>query len=196
MPRSSDARDRAVAATARLLQEQGYAGTGVAQILQVSGAPKGSFYFYFPGGKEQLAAEALRGAGRQVAAVLRRLTETARSPADLIDRFVTIEANLLADSEFRQGCPIATVALEMSSESEVIRQACKEIFASWVDILAESFQPAMGAEAPDMAEHVIMTLEGALLLSRVNRDTAPLSRVRARLREELDRAGANGADDA
>src|SRR5262245_40921958 len=138
MPRTSDARDRAVAATAKLMQEQGYAATGVAQILEVSGAPKGSFYFHFPEGKEQVAAEALRLAGAQVHQGLGRLAAQVASPAEFIKHFIDRLAHALADSGYRQGCPIATVALEMASESPVIRTACEEIFDSWVAALAEA----------------------------------------------------------
>lgn len=191
MPRSSDARDRAVAATARLLQEQGYAGTGVSQILEVSGAPKGSFYFHFPGGKEQLTAEALHRSGAQVTAGIRHLAEPGIAPAELIGRFVDAETKLLVESGYRQGCPIATVALEMSSESDLIQAACQEIFATWVATLAEFFAPTLGDRAEEMAEHAIMSLEGALLLSRVRRDPGPLRRVKDRLRDELDRAAAS-----
>jgi TetR/AcrR family transcriptional repressor of lmrAB and yxaGH operons len=192
MPRPSDARERAIATTARLLQEQGYAGTGVNQILQESGAPKGSFYFHFPGGKEQLAIEALQRAGEQVAAVLRQLAQSTASPADLIDKFMTAEARMLSRSRYRQGCPIATVALEMSSESELIQVACRDIFTTWTAILTQHFASYVGTSAPDLAEYTIIALEGALLLSRVRRDTGPLLRLRDRLRTELESAATTG----
>jgi TetR/AcrR family transcriptional regulator, lmrAB and yxaGH operons repressor len=188
MPRTSDARERMVATTARLLQEQGYTGTGLAQILEVSGAPKGSFYFHFPGGKEELAAEALRTAGAQVTATLARCGEGGRSPADLVGRFLELEAKALTRSGFRHGCPIATVALEMSSESDLIHRTCMEIFDGWVGTLADQFAPHLGERARDLAEHAIVCMEGGLLLSRVRRHTGPLLRVRDRLRIELQTA--------
>ena len=178
MPRSSDARARAVTTTARLLQEQGYAGTGVAQILEVSAAPKGSFYFHFPQGKEQLAAEALRMAGAQVEQTLRRLAADSASPAELVTALVNREVEILVQSGYHRGCPIATVALEMASHSEIIHMTCQEIFTSWVAVLGDAFAGQLGSAARDHAEHVIMTVEGALLLSRVYRDPGPLHRAR------------------
>src|SRR5262245_51397375 len=178
MPRPSDARERAVATTARLLQEQGYAATGVAQILDVSGAPKGSFYFHFPEGKEQVAAEALRLAGAEVERGLRQLIAQAGSPAELVKRFIDRQTRMLTESGYRQGCPIATVALEMASESAVIRAACQEIFDGWIAALAEAFAPSLGRRARGYAEQVVMAVEGALLLSRVHQDPGPLRRTR------------------
>jgi TetR/AcrR family transcriptional repressor of lmrAB and yxaGH operons len=178
MPRTSDARDRAVATTAKLLREQGYAATGVAQILEVSGAPKGSFYFHFPEGKEQVAAEALRLAGAEVEQGLRRLAAQTASPAELVKHFIDRQARVLAESGYRLGCPIATVALEMASESPVIRAACQEIFDSWLAALAEAFTPRLGDRARATAEQVVMAVEGALLLSRVRHDPGPLRRTR------------------
>jgi TetR/AcrR family transcriptional repressor of lmrAB and yxaGH operons len=185
VPRRSDARALLVATTARLLQEQGYAHTGLTQILAESGAPKGSFYFHFPGGKEQLALEALRSAGAQVAAGLTHCGERSSSPADLVTRFIHAEAATLEASGYRQGCPIATVALELASESEPIRQACQEIFDGWIEIMAGFFAPHVDGDAHDLAEHAIMSMEGGLLLSRVRHDTAPLHRVLDHLVTEL-----------
>jgi AcrR family transcriptional regulator len=185
VPRTSDARDRAVATTAKLLREQGYAATGVAQIVEVSGAPKGSFYFHFPEGKEQVAAEALRLAGNEVEQGLRRLAAQTASPAEFVKHFVDRQARTLAESEYRQGCPIATVALEMASESPVIRAACQEIFDGWIRALAEAFAPHLGARARGYAEQMLMAVEGALLLSRVRRAPGPLHRTRDLLIAQL-----------
>lgn len=185
MPRTSDARQRAVATTAKLLQEQGYAATGVAQILEVSGAPKGSFYFHFPEGKEQLAAEALKLAGAQIERGLRQLASQVSSPSELITQFIDRQAKALAESGYRDGCPIATVALEMASESASIRDACREIFDGWIAAMADAFRPHLGRNARRMAEQVLVTVEGALLLSRVRRDTGPLRLAREFLVAQL-----------
>jgi TetR/AcrR family transcriptional regulator, lmrAB and yxaGH operons repressor len=189
MPRSSDARQRAVSTTARLLQEQGYAHTGVTQILEESGAPKGSFYYHFPQGKEQLAIEALRASGEQVAEGLSRLAEQSETPAVLVDRFIRAEAKALKASGYRQGCPIATVALEMASESDAIQEVCKAVLANWIGIFRAHFAPHVGpAQARPLAEHTVMCLEGALLLSRVRRSISPLRHTRDRLCAELEQA--------
>lgn len=167
------------------MQTQGYAATGLTQILQESGAPKGSFYFYFPDGKEQLAVEALRLAGAQVTSAVTTLGTSTSTSSQFIRAFVTGQADMLTSSDYRLGCPIATVALEMSSESEPIRRACEEIFASWVDALSAVFAAEHGRRARALAEFALMALEGGLLLSSVRRDPAPLHRVRSELAERL-----------
>lgn len=160
----------------RLFQERGYAAVGLSEIIERSGSPKGSFYFHFPGGKEQLAAEALTATGQAVTEVLRGLVEHSPTPARLIRDYVALQEYMLTSSEYRQGCPIATVTLEMAAESEVIRRAAEAVFASWVDALA-GFLRKHGhkpADATRLAEHVVVTLEGGLLLARAQRSVQPL----------------------
>lgn len=176
MPRHTDARANALRTASRLFQEKGYAATGVAEIIERSESPKGSFYFHFPGGKEQLAAEALSAAGQQVAALEQGLIKRVSSPARFIREYIGAQARVLEESDFRLGCPIATVTLEMAADSEPIREAAATAFASWTGPLAD-FLARHGhrrAEARQLAEHVVATVEGALLLSRAQRSTAPL----------------------
>ena len=63
MARQSDARQRMIKSTARLFRRQGFHGTGLQQVLEASGAPRGSLYFHFPGGKEEIGETALTIAG-------------------------------------------------------------------------------------------------------------------------------------
>jgi TetR/AcrR family transcriptional repressor of lmrAB and yxaGH operons len=135
----------------------------------------GGIYFHFPGGKEQLAAETLAAAGEAVAMALDEIAARAPNPARLVRDYVALQQRLLEDSGYRQGCPIATVTLEMASESEPIRDAAVAVFASWTGILAD-FLTTHGrrpAEAARLAEHVVTTLEVALLLARAQRSVSP-----------------------
>jgi TetR/AcrR family transcriptional repressor of lmrAB and yxaGH operons len=176
MPRSTDARAKAIRTAGRLFQERGYAAVGLTEIIERSGAPKGSFYYHFTGGKEQLAVEALTAAGEAVAAALNEIAARAPNPARLVRDYVALQERLLEGSAYRQGCPIATVTLEMASESEPIRNAAAAAFATWTGILTD-FLAAHGrrpAQAARLGEHVVATLEGALLLARAQRSTKPL----------------------
>src|ERR671918_458343 len=103
----TDSRQRFLDAAADLFHTQGYHATGVNQLVSAGGAPKGSFYFHFPGGKEQLAAEAVAQSGRQ----LRDALAAALADGD-IDGVFDALASLLEDSGFQRGCPIATIALD------------------------------------------------------------------------------------
>ena len=83
--RCSSSRDRLLDTAVDLLQRQGYHGTGLNELLERSGAPRGSLYHYFPGGKEQIGAEAIGRAGEQVAAAVEHLLRTEPSVADAVE---------------------------------------------------------------------------------------------------------------
>jgi TetR/AcrR family transcriptional repressor of lmrAB and yxaGH operons len=175
MPRS-DSRRRAIEAAATLFQQRGYAASGVAEIIERSETPKGSFYFNFPSGKEQLAAEALALAGARLAAGIDRLAADADSPAQFLVSLASGLAAGLEASDFSLGCPIATVALETAKVSETLRLKAEAQFAAWEDAIARGL--AGGARVTRQhrahAAVVLMALEGALLMSRVRRSSAPL----------------------
>src|ERR1700710_2839579 len=119
MVRRTDTRQRMLDTAAELFHTQGYHATGLNQLISVGGAPKGSLYFHFPGGKEQLAAEALAVSGAQLCEVREKLFVQAPDAATGIESVVNTLAKSLLDSDFRRGCPLATVALDAASESEL-----------------------------------------------------------------------------
>ena len=176
-------RDAFIDSTGRLLRRQGYAATGVNEIVRRSGAPRGSLYFHFPGGKEQLAAAAMERTGEQlrdaIAAVIGSRPRASESLGLLIDG---LGAGLEA-SGFRDGCPIATVALEASADSETVRLAAERVFSSWLGALEKGFldEGLDPEQAARRALLVLSAIEGALLLARARRDLAPLEAVRDEL---------------
>lgn len=180
-------RDRMIEATAQLLQKQGYAGTGLTEILAVSGAPRGSMYFHFPNGKEQLACEALRASGEawktRIAEVARGITD----PGEAVAAVCAMLGDELEASGWELGCPIATVALEAAGASESIRETCAAHFAGWETIVAARLRAAGFDEATAgvAATVAVSSIEGALLLARVYRSRAPLERVAIALRAQL-----------
>jgi len=165
-----------VRTTKALLQEQGYPGTGLNEIIRRSGAPKGSMYHYFPGGKEALGAAALELAGEEIRAQLVALGDL--PPAEAIVRSAEILGRELAASGFGAGSPVATVALEMSSASDVLREACAKVYDVWHQLLQENLMRAGVPETTARAAAMVTlsTIEGALLLSRVQRSLEPLQR--------------------
>lgn len=182
---ASDSKERMVKTTAKLLQRQGYHATGLNQIMAESGSPKGSMYFHFPGGKEQLAAEAIALAGRRIVSVLRGHERT--SAREALDAYLVTLTGFLERSDFEDGCPIATVALEVAPVSEMLGQACTEAFdcceaevAAWLE--RDGYPPA---EAARRATLVYAAVEGALLLAKGRRSTEPLERVRAAISDLL-----------
>lgn len=185
---TADSRERLVSTAARLFRVQGYHATGLNQIVEESQAPKGSLYHYFPGGKEQLGQEALRGAGQVLAARLSALGKL--DPRDALDQLVEISIQDLETTDYRDACPIATVALETASQSPDLRECCSGIFARALLIL-EGWLCSRGLPqeaSRDLALLAFSAYEGALLLSKVQRSPEPLRRVAGQIRLLLESA--------
>ena len=177
-----DSRQRLLDTASRLFRVQGYHATGLNQIVDESQSPKGSLYHYFPDGKEQLASEALVNAGKSLRDKLSGLG--ALSPSEAIDRLVEVSIGELEGSDYRDGCPIATVALETNSHSEAIRGVCDRIFGGALQILTQWLK-TKGLEeerARVLALTVFSAYEGALILSKVQRSPQPLREVAAQLK--------------
>jgi AcrR family transcriptional regulator len=172
----SETRDKILDASGELLRRQGYTGTGVKQILTEAGAPFGSLYHFFPGGKSSLGAETVRRSGFLYGLLL---AEYAPPEVDLVEgirAFFIGAARDLKESDYADACPIATVALEVSSTNEEIRLACAEVFNSWIEAGIWRFGLA-GIERDTARELVIQMLaglEGAFVLARALRSTEPV----------------------
>src|SRR3954447_17566160 len=123
-------RERMIVSTALLVRERGARATSLDAVLQHSGAPRGSLYHHFPGGREQLLREATDYAGEYIG---RRL-ERGRDPLETLDElFDSYRENLLA-SDFRAGCPVVAVAVEGPDLREEVRGA----FERWRSALARA----------------------------------------------------------
>ena len=194
MPRRTDSRNRIIRAAAKLLRRQGYAATGWRQVISESGAPWGSQAHHFPGGKQQLASEAIAVAGTTYEAMLRGALSSAH-PAETVGVWAELAAAQLEASGWVDGCPVATVALEEAARSEVLAVACHDALSGWRAELARSFSAhgVEASEADSLATLVLAAIEGGLLLSRAARNQGPL-RVVGRelasvLRQRLDPVG-------
>lgn len=176
-------REKIVRSAAMLFRRQGYAATGTSQILALSGAPRGSLYHYFPAGKEQIATAAVEHAGDLVSDSLARLLEREASTADGLRQYGALLAGWLADSGFRDGCPITTTLLELAPASEAVTAAGRRVFGDWVNLFEQALarSGASSDEARSLATLAVASLEGALVLARVDQDTAALLDVVARL---------------
>ena len=166
-----------------LLQRHGYSGTGLNDVVRASGAPKGSLYYYFPDGKEQLAIEAIRAAGEEMYGRLVAALGPEMPPDQALMAAARVLSEDLVSTDFAVGCPVATVALEMSATSEGLREACAEVYRRWRELLAAGLLAAGVSEefAAIGASFALSTIEGAMLLARVERSTAPLDSAAALL---------------
>jgi AcrR family transcriptional regulator len=191
----SETRERIVAASADLMGRQGYAATGVKQIVAAARAPFGSIYHFFPGGKEEIAAEAIRRAGADYGQLIPAVFDDAPDVTAGVRLFFAGAATHLEETDYEDACPIATVALEVSSSSEPLRMACAEVFDGWIDAGMERFA-TLGLSAERTRALVVAmlaALEGAFVLCRALRSTVPLAVAGEMVAHEVERAVAPGA---
>jgi TetR/AcrR family transcriptional repressor of lmrAB and yxaGH operons len=162
-------------AAAQLFRVQGLHATGLAEVLEKSGAPRGSLYHYFPGGKEQLAVEALRNASHDIREALEAFIGSGSSP-EALRAYGRQSARRLVATDFVEGCPVGNTALEASVGSPALREVCDEAFREWEAVIAQGLvADGIDAEqAAELATFVLSTFEGALLVARARRDPAPL----------------------
>ena len=169
-------RDRLVATAAQLYGRYGYTGVGLKQVAAEAGVPIGSLYHFFPGGKDGLAAEALRLSGHGYQLLVEGIFETAPDLVSGIRIAFTSAAEVLAASGYADACWIETVALEVASTNEPLRLVTAEIFDRWIDAATRLVQA--GGVPPDAARSLgianITGLEGAFVLARALRSPEPL----------------------
>lgn len=160
-------------ATAELFRRRGYTATGMKQIAAEARAPFGSVYHFFPGGKEQLAREVLRDAGRGYMELVTAVIDAAPDLPTGVGAAFEGAALLLEGTDYGDACPIGTVALEVAGTHEPLRLVTAEVFAGWTGALASRLTAAGASPgaARSAALSVIALLEGAFMLSRAAKDT-------------------------
>jgi TetR/AcrR family transcriptional repressor of lmrAB and yxaGH operons len=182
MPRRTDARRKVLAAAERLFRERGYAATGLTEILTVSGAPKGSFYFHFPEGKLQLASEVLDAYGARVEAGVTALGR--RHPGDP-RAFVAALCDNIAEemraSGWTLGCAAQNIAMEAEKLETPLIQDCAGVFERWIAALAEALGPRESpSQARQRAIGLLAAIQGARGLARVARSREAFDALKAR----------------
>lgn len=180
-------RERMVVSAALLIRERGAHATAISDVLEHSGAPRGSAYHYFPGGRTQLLCEAVDYAGDHVAAII----SDADNGIGLLDTLIDKYRRQLLDTDYRAGCPIVAVSVEAGEDdgqrmAPVVERAAAA-FDRWTQLIAARFI-ADGIErerAGELAMLATTALEGAIVLARVRRDLTPLDVVHRQLRDLL-----------
>jgi AcrR family transcriptional regulator len=179
-------RERMVASAALLIRERGAQSTAIADVLAHSGAPRGSAYHYFPGGRTQLVCEAVDYVADFVAA---RLAKAGNS-VEMLDRLARFYRKNLIETDYRAGCPVLAVAIE-SGEPDKVNPAidrAASAFTRWNELIAQRLMAdgIASDRAEDLAVSVTAALEGAIVLARAARDTKPLDAVHRLMRELLE----------
>lgn len=175
MAKTSSAREDMLFAASELIRARGYEGVGVAEILQRANAPRGSLYFHFPAGKEQIGAEVVERVGRETAARFRELHESGVDMPTFIERVFKTTAKESKDRNFKASCPMAAIAAEFGSEDNRLAQAVKEVFASWEREISEAARArGMSAKNADLfASAMLAAMEGAFVVAKAQTSTAP-----------------------
>lgn len=170
-------RERILEASAELFRRGGYTGTGMKHIVAAANAPFGSLYHFFPGGKEQLGEEVIRTSGMAYIGLFDLTITSAPDLAGGIEAFFAGAAATLAETDYEDACPIATVALEVASTNEPLRKATADVFDAWIAAGTERMMPFGLSEqaARDLTIAVLTGLEGAFVLSRALRSTEPVA---------------------
>lgn len=166
-----------IEAAARMLRRDGYAATGWRSVVAEAGTPWGSMHHCFPGGKEELVAEAIRLGGAGVGAALEEALAGGLDVADGVRRWFEMAAGNLAASGYVDGCPLATIALETAPRSARLSAACSAEVRGWITRLARAVEQAglPSQRAEELATVIVSSFEGALLTARLAQDTAAIT---------------------
>ncbi|MEM7532067.1 MAG: TetR/AcrR family transcriptional regulator [Chloroflexota bacterium] len=187
---SNATRQKIITTTASLLERQGYHATGLNQIVKESDTPRGSLYYYFPKGKEELASEAVTERMQEMADQSRRLLSRIEDPVEAIHTMIMDMSRHMAQQGCCTGAPIAAVALEASNTSERIRKACAEGYQGLQDVLAAKL--VMGgfpaAKAASLSITINAAIEGAMILCRTQQNAQVLADVADSMKTLLENA--------
>jgi AcrR family transcriptional regulator len=173
---TNDSRERMVRSAASLISAKGVSATSFSDVVADSGAPRGSIYHHFPGGKDQLATEAVRWTSDRVVAYLRAGTE--ETPAAVLDRFIQLWRQVIVASGAASGCVVAGVALDTGAGDELMDVA-RESFRAWETALADQLERTglSRQRANGIALATLAGMEGALILCRAEGTVQPLDDV-------------------
>lgn len=195
-PRSSENRDRMILSAAALLREYGASATSIDRVLAHSGAPRGSVYHHFPGGRAQLIDEAVALAGDFITGLIDAAMQ-ADDPVQAVDAFFVLWRDRLVESGFRAGCPIVAVAVETNDDAPRLARSAATVFARWQEALAGLFlrHGLTEERSRRLGSFIIAAVEGAVIMCRAEQSTAPIEAAAAEIHDLLlhalrDRPGA------
>jgi TetR/AcrR family transcriptional regulator, lmrAB and yxaGH operons repressor len=189
MPRTSTARAEMVDAARTLFRRNGYNATALSDVLRESGAPRGSVYYHFPGGKEELGREVAALHGADNIALVDRLANETTTADELLSALVALERDQFRASDYQEGCAVAPIVLEMASStpalSEVARIGYEKMLVALAKRLIEKGIPADAAD--ELAAVTLTGIQGSLVLCRALHDVQPFDALIATVTERARR---------
>jgi TetR/AcrR family transcriptional regulator, transcriptional repressor for nem operon len=188
--KGQETRQRIIAEAAAIFNQRGYEGCSIQDIMQATGLEKGGIYRHFES-KEELAAEAFDYAWRCATAKRRQGLDTIPNHADRLKQHI---ANFSMRSGLPGGCPLLNTAVDSDNGNPVLRQRVRKALQEWQLLLREMLETGqhcgtvrLSADPVAAANHVIAALEGAMLVSRIERDDQPLRQAIAQLSDWIER---------
>ncbi|QQX86646.1 TetR/AcrR family transcriptional regulator [Cupriavidus necator] len=175
MARRSDSREQMIKAGRRLYSARGYLATAFSDVVAESGAPRGSVYFHFPGGKDEFASEVVAAHTRSALARVARLATTCSTPQELLVAYLKTARDHAVATDYQEGCPVGAVILEGAQASPELLASAGQAMASSIALLAGLLveRGAGEADAHRWATAAVTAFEGALIVSRALRDPSP-----------------------
>lgn len=200
-PKRGGTRTKMLISAAEVMRERGAAGVTIDAVLSRSGAPRGSVYYHFPDGRNQILREALRYSGDSITGTIDQAAD--RGARALLSEFIKLWERLLTDGDFHAGCPVVAAAISADETDQDLTAEAGTILGRWCTALTRAFVKD-GFDDDDAASLAVMSisaLEGAIVLSRSTRSVRPLSQVGEQLeflikaREFVTRNGIPGKSD-
>ena len=183
-----DPRARMVASAAELIGSRGMSDTAFSAVLEHSGAPRGSIYHHFPGGKQELAKAAMAHTSSAVMAHQASCDST--TPSGVIKHFVALFRQVVESSEGRVGCSVAGVAIDSQATDEMM-PIVRDTFREWVELLASQLREngMSTRHSRSTAAATVAGVEGALIMCRAERTSQPLNDIERMLLCSLEQRG-------
>jgi TetR/AcrR family transcriptional regulator, lmrAB and yxaGH operons repressor len=172
-----------VAGAARLLAERGLQETSFSEVLELTGAPRGSIYHHFPEGKDQLIASAIDLAGAHAIALIDR--SSGKTAEEVTTHFLGMWREVLVRSNYKSGCSV--LAVTIATDSSDLLDHAATVFRTWRLRLAELLSDG-GLAEPDAARFAAILIagtEGAVVLSRAEQSMEPFELVADQLTSQL-----------
>lgn len=175
MPRTDtrQSRQRLLEASIDLLRGQGLAGIGINDVVRASGAPKGSVYHFFPGGKAQIAHEALSAYAPRVRAFIEEALDSRDTPPERVRALFDAFARRVEQADFSRSCPIGTVSLDLGADEEGLQHTLAAALADWADAIARRVDLGDPARTRSYARLLLTAIEGAYVRARAERSGRP-----------------------
>lgn len=188
MPAVAKHRQPIIDASITLFRRQGFPGTGLNEIVEASGAPKGSLYYYFPEGKASIAVAAIEEASERVGKTLEELSKTSETTGDLLVGHARLLSKWMRASGFKDGCPVTTILLEMAPGHRHVTEAGRKAYVLRLSILTDKLvaDGFSHRQAERLASLCTSALQGALVEARVARTGRPLEIAAEELRRMLE----------